>query len=94
MGKPLTYSMTKYGRPPSLVPASCTCAMCVVETCMGQLSSVLGGYDILVDCTANETVQDFLMREAIRIGGYYCRVQSYQGGSVGEVIHSIDLEVL
>lgn len=68
------------------IPACASNGMCNVEKCIDQLSNVLDGYNVLVDCTANETVQDYLMREAIRIGSYYCRVQSYQGGSIGEVI--------
>lgn len=68
------------------IPACASNGVCNVEKCIDQLSDVLDGYNVLVDCTANETVQDYLMREAIRIGIYYCRVQSYQGGNIGEVI--------
>lgn len=68
------------------VPACASNGSCSVEKCIDDLSSTLQDYNVLVDCTANETVQDYLMREAIRTGTYYCRVQSYQGGSIGEVI--------
>lgn len=68
------------------IPACASDGVCRVETCMNQLSSALGGYGVLIDCTANEIVQDYLMREAIKVGSHYCRVQSYQGGSIGEVI--------
>jgi molybdopterin/thiamine biosynthesis adenylyltransferase/ubiquitin-protein ligase len=68
------------------IPTCASNGVCNVESCADQLSATLADYDILVDCTASYIVQDFLMREAIRMRSHYCRVLSYQGGSLGEVI--------
>jgi molybdopterin/thiamine biosynthesis adenylyltransferase len=70
------------------IPAWASNGVCEVEKCTDQLSGMLDDYDVLMDCTANEIVQDYLMREKVRTGSRYCRVQTYHGGSIGEVIIS------
>ena len=58
---------------------------CVVEKHADQLSASLERYT-LVDCTANDTVHDFLSRESRRLSVPYVQTQTYQAGRVGEFV--------